>query len=131
MISEKRRGGLSMKTQLAKKVVEYAQQICPECLALITSLTTGYYPDADVLVSLYNVPDDKIMDVQRAMQRFCWDLQRKHAVIIVVRAFDPEQTEKYHKQKLDDRTSEILNSTKGNSVVSKSKKQSGNGAAMF
>jgi len=131
MISEKRRKGLSMKTQLAKKVVEYAQQICPECLVLITSLTTGYYPDADVLISLYNVPDDKIMDIQRVMQRFCWDIQRKHAVIIVVRAFDPEQTEKYHKWELDDRTSDILNKTKGNSVVSRSKKQLGNGAAMF
>ena len=131
MISEKRRRGLSMKTQLAKKVVEYAQQTCPECLVLITSLTTGYYPDADVLVTLYNVQDDKIMDVQRAMQRFCWDIQRKHAVIIVVRAFDPEQTKKYHKWELDDRTSDILNSTEGNSVVSKSKKQLGNGAALF
>ena len=131
MISEKRRKGLSMKTQLAKEVIEYAQQICPECLTLITSLTTGYYPDADVLVSLYNVPNDKIMDVQRAMQRFCWNIQKKHAVIIVVRAFDPEQTKRYHKRELDNRTSEILDSTKGNLVVSKSKKQSGNGAAMF
>ena len=108
MISEKRRRGLSMKTQLAKKVVEYAQQVCPECFALITSLATGYYPDADVLVSLYNVPDDKIMDVQRVMQRFCWDIQKKHAVIIVVRAFDPEQTEKYHKQELEKKMPPIV-----------------------
>ena len=103
MISEKRRRGLSMKTQLAKKVVEYAQQICPECFSLITSLVTGYYPDADALVSLYNVPNDKIMRVQHAMQRFCWDIQKKYAVIIVVRAFDPEQTAKYHKQDLDEK----------------------------
>jgi hypothetical protein len=105
MILEKRHRGLAMKSELAQKVVNYAQQVCPECTALITTLITGAYPDYDALVTLYNVPSDKIMDVRHTVRKLCRDIQRKHAVSIAIRAFDPEQTEKYHKQELDERTS--------------------------
>jgi len=107
MITEKRLHGLAMKTELAQRVANYAQQLCPECLVIINSLTTGAYPDADALVTMYNVPKDEIMDAQFAVQKLCWDIQKKHAVIIAIRAYDAEQTEKYHKKELNKKAPEI------------------------
>ena len=107
MISEERLRGLAIKPELAQKVVDYAQQVCPECTALISTLVTGAYPDYDALVTLYSVPANKIMDVRHTVRRFCRDIQRKHSVSIAIQAFDAEQTEKYHKKELDKRTSGI------------------------
>jgi len=107
MISEKRLRGLAIKPELAQKVVDYAQQVCPECTALISTLVTGAYPDYDALVTLYNVSSDKIMDVQHTVRRFCRNIQRKHSVSIAIQAFDPEQTEKYHKKELKEKTPRV------------------------
>ena len=108
MIPEKRHRGPAMKPELAQKVANYAQQVCPECTALITTLITGAYPDYDVLVTLYNVPSDKIMGVRHTVRKLCRDIQKKHAVSIAIRAFDPEQTEKYHKQELEKKIPPIV-----------------------
>ncbi len=82
MSVEVRLRGLELRPQLVEEMARYAQEICPECFVDITSMATGYYPDTDAVITLYNVPMETEREVRRALYRRMEEIMREHHVVI-------------------------------------------------
>jgi hypothetical protein len=63
-------------------MVRYAQEVCPECFIDVTSMATGYYPDTDAVITLYNVPMETEREIRRLLYRRMEKIMKEHHVVI-------------------------------------------------
>jgi PHP family Zn ribbon phosphoesterase len=73
---------LELRPQLVEEMARYAQEICPDCFVDVTAMVTGYYPDTDAVITLYNVPMETEREVRRALCRRMDEIKKQHHIII-------------------------------------------------
>ncbi len=93
VIPEERLRALERKGEFAQELVDMAKQICPECFPDITSLQTHYYPDTHAVVTVFNVPPERLEDVGCSLRRRAREIQKQHGVIIAVSVSDVADTQ--------------------------------------